>query len=264
MYVGASRLSDPVAAFTDGVDNWRVAELGPQPPYRGLDRGGEGVGRFVPDPFEQLLSGDQSAGGGEQALQDGELLRAEVKAPAGTQGDPVVGVEGDVTAFQCRGQRRGGAPSESADAGHELGEVEGFGQVVVGAQAEAVDALPDGAGRGQHQHPALRVLGHDLSADLVAVGSGQVPVQHHDVVAGDGQIVEGVVAVEDHVDGHALAAQSGPDGAGQDLEVFNDQHSHDLLVTLLDGPGPCPAGAGCYRSNDARPRVAARCQHGVR
>ena len=58
------------------------------------------------------------------------------------------------------------------------------------------------------------------------VHAGQVPVEHHDVVAGRRQVLERVGAVEDHVDRHALAAQPGPDRAGQDLEVLDDQHSH--------------------------------------
>jgi hypothetical protein len=57
---------------------------------------------------------------------------------------------------------------------------------------------------------------------------GQVPVQRHDVVAGGGQVIERVVPVKDHVDGHALPAQPGPDRGGQHLEVFDDQHPHGL------------------------------------
>jgi hypothetical protein len=51
---------------------------------------------------------------------------------------------------------------------------------------------------------------------------GQVPVQHHDVVAGERQVLQRIVPVHDHVDGHALAAQPGPDGGGQHLEVLDD------------------------------------------
>src|SRR6202167_4499789 len=48
------------------------------------------------------------------------------------------------------------------------------------------------------------------------------------------------VAVEDHVDGHALAAQAGPDRPGQHLVILHDEHSH--------------------ASNDARRTVSMRCQ----
>jgi hypothetical protein len=39
-------------------------------------------------------------------------------------------------------------------------------------------------------------------------------------------MLECIGAVEDHVDRHALAAQPGAEGPGQDLEIFDDQHAH--------------------------------------
>src|SRR5487761_1324178 len=145
------------------------------------------------------------------------------------------GVERDVTAAQGGGQRRGATAAESADAGRELGEVEWLGQVVVGAEPESVDPFGDGAGRGQHQHPGLGALSRQPPAYLIAVYSGQVPVQHHHVVAGEGQMLESVIPVEDDVDRHSFPAKSCPDRCGQDFEVFDDQHSHDLIMILLRG-----------------------------
>ena len=65
--------------------------------------------------------------------------------------------------------------------------------------------------------------------------SGQVPVQHHDVIAGHGQMLERGVPVENDVHGHAFPAKPGADRLGQDLEVFNYQHSHDLFMILVCG-----------------------------
>ena len=53
-----------------------------------LDGGGEGVGRLVPDPFEQFLGGDGPVARGEKAFEDGELLRAELQAPSGPERHP--------------------------------------------------------------------------------------------------------------------------------------------------------------------------------
>ena len=148
------RFSDPVAALADGVDDGRVAELGPQPAHGLLDRGGERVGGLVPDPLQQFLGGDHPAGAGEQVLQHGELLGAERQPLPGPGRGPAAGVELDVAVVQQRGQRLGGAAAEGADPGGQLGEVEGLGQVVVGAQAEAFHPVAEAAGRGQHQDPA--------------------------------------------------------------------------------------------------------------
>jgi hypothetical protein len=50
--------SDPVSALADGVDDGWFAELCSEPVHGLLDRGGEGVGCFVPDPLQQFLGGD--------------------------------------------------------------------------------------------------------------------------------------------------------------------------------------------------------------
>ena len=97
------RVADPVAALADGVDDGRVAELGAQPADRRLDGGGERVGVLVPDAFEQFLGGDDPVAGGEQAFEDGELLRAQLEAPAGAGRDPAARVERQVAASRVGG-----------------------------------------------------------------------------------------------------------------------------------------------------------------
>jgi hypothetical protein len=120
----------------------------------------------------------------------------------------------------------GGAAGQRLDAGHQLGEVERLGQVVIGAQAQALDPLGDRAGGGEHQDPARRPLPRQGPADVVAVHAGQVPVQHHHVVAVHREPVQGIVAVEGHVDGHPAAAQPGGHRPGQPVVVFGYQDSH--------------------------------------
>ena len=57
---------------------------------------------------------------------------------------------------------------------------------------------------------------------------GQVPVQHEHVVAGERHVVERVLPVEHHVDGHALVAQPGRHRLREPFVIFNHQHSHAL------------------------------------
>jgi hypothetical protein len=70
------------------------------------------------------------------------------------------------------------------------------------------------------------VLVHDLPAHLVARHTRQVAVEHHHVIAGHGQVIQGGVAVEDHVDRHALTAQTNPNSTSQNLEILDHQHPH--------------------------------------
>ena len=124
------------------------------------------------------------------------------------------------------GSARSGAAAQGPDAGHELGEGEGLGQVVVGAERQALDPVVDAARRGQHEDAGRERLAGQPPADLVAMDDGQVAVEHHDVVAVDGDPIEGGAAVVGDVDGHRLPAQATGDGVGQYLLVLDHQHSH--------------------------------------
>ena len=146
------------------------------------------------------------------------------------------------------GQRRGGAPAQGPDAGHQLGEVKRLGQVVIGAKPEALDPVPDRSRRGEHQHPGCGSFGDKGPADIIAGYAGQVPVQHHHVVAGDRQVVQGRGAVQGHVDGHPLPAQPGRDRRGQDLVVLGHQNPHRLPAAsrpaACQPPAPASQAAG--------------------
>jgi hypothetical protein len=132
------------------VEERRVAELAPQSQDHRFDRGGERVGHLVPHPLQQLLGGDYPAAGGEQAFEDGELFRAQLQPSAGAERHPAVRVEDHLPVVEHRRHRGRGPPRQGADAGDQFGEIERLGQVVVGAEAESLHAVPDGAGRGQH------------------------------------------------------------------------------------------------------------------
>ncbi len=127
---------------------------------------------------------------------------------------------------QDRGKGGAGPAGQGADAGHQFGDVERLGQVVISAYPQAFDLVLDGGRGGQHQYPGAVPAGGYLAADLVAVDAGQVPVQHDHVIPVDGGLGERVAAVEGHVDGHALTAQYGRYRQRQLGVVLDHQHPH--------------------------------------
>ena len=93
--------------------------------------------------------------------------------------------------------------------------MERLGQVVVGAQAQAADAVPGGAGRGEHEnHDPVAVLGDHL-AERVAVDSGQVTVKDDHVVGVDVELGRGLQPVVGRVYGHALVPEALDEDIGQ-------------------------------------------------
>ena len=193
-----------------------------KPADRHLDGGGERVGVLVPDSLEQLLGRDDAAVGAEQVLEHGELLGAERQALPAAAGEAVCGVDAQVAVHERGRQGGAGAAGERPHPRDELGEGERLGQVVVGSEAEAVDAVFDRAGGGEHQDAPVASLGDERAADPIAVHAWQVPVEHEHVVVGERQVRERVVPVERDVDGHALAAQPCGDRVGK-LGVILDQ-----------------------------------------
>ena len=86
----------------------------------------------VPHVLEQLLGADQRAVGGQQHLQDPELLAGERERPRAAVGAVPGTVDAEVAVAQDR--RRGRRPArERPHAGDELGEHEWLAEVVVRA-----------------------------------------------------------------------------------------------------------------------------------
>jgi len=120
------------------------------------------------------------------------------------------------------------APGERAEPGDQLRERERLGQVVVGAAAEARDAVLDRAGGGEHED-ARPHAGDELSADVVPVQHGKVPVEHDDVVVVHEGAVEPGGAVKRGVDRHAFHPQARGDRLGELAVVLDHKHAHESL-----------------------------------
>ena len=110
--------------------------------------------------------------------------------------------------------------------GGQLAEGERLGEVVVRAELQALDAVADVAGGGEHQHPGGHAELDDLAADVVAVDEREVAVEHDHVVVVDPDALQGGGAVVHDVDGHGLPAQSGGHRIGEQLLVLDDEYAH--------------------------------------
>ena len=87
-----------------------------------------------------------------------------------------------------------------ADAGEQHRQLEGLGDIVVGAGVEAVDLVAVGGVAGQHQDRALDALLAQQPAELAAVHVGQADVEDDEVVvllAGAGEAAVAVAGLED-------------------------------------------------------------------
>jgi hypothetical protein len=110
----------------------------------------------------------------------------------------------------------GAATQHRAQAGSQFPRVTGLGQVIVGAQFQAEDAVQRLAPGRQHQHRQLRMVVAQLLEQLQAAAVGQHHVEHHGRRGAVGQGFAGAQAVVAGAHLEAFLAQP----TGQQLTEF--------------------------------------------
>ncbi len=170
-----------------------------------------------------------------------------------------------------------GAPQQRLDAGQQLARLEGLGQVVVGAELEADDAVGGLAARGQHhQRQAARGrLAAQLAREVEAVAIGQHQVEHERVVRAGGQAHAAVGQRAGGIDVEALRAQIVADHARQARVVVDQQEMRighggvgvprggGRRAGTLRGRSVTDRVEGCHRvshSGRRRPRAGGGCR----
>ena len=131
-------------------------------------------------------------------------------------------------------------PQDGRQAGQKLARVEGFGQVVVGADLKPDDAIHVVPARGQHQDGHLRAGAH-AAAHLQAIDAGQHHIQDDRVVVGPALRQQPRLAVATDVDLVAARAQ------------IVAEHFHEAGV-VVDEKHACRHGAGADRTGHEHSR----------
>jgi hypothetical protein len=139
-----------------------------------------------------------------------------------------------------------GAAHHGADVGFEFAQVEGFGQVMVGAAVEADDlvVLRVAGGKDDHRGPVVALA--QFAQDGNAVLFRQAEVKDTGIVAVVGQGAQRHFAVPDPVDGIAGQHQTGAYAVAEELVVFNQQDSQlfamprQFASTRPGSPGAAP------------------------
>ena len=142
-------------------------------------------------------------------------------------------------ALQYRAALGRRAPHESAHSREELVEVEGLGQIVVGAGVEAEHHVTLGAARREHQdgHRQGVVPIAQRAADREAVQLRQVEVQHDAVEALGEGAAQTLLAVVGHRHRMPLELQKALQIGGQLQIVFHDEDGHDVSLSTIPRSG---------------------------
>ena len=149
-----------------------------------------------------------------------------VDLPACSKDAVLCGVEHQVRTAKLGRDRGLSAARQRPDAGDQHREVEWLRQVIVRAETEPADQVIDGPGGSQHQHPTSTLAGDELGAELIAVHTRQVAVEHDHLVVIDERACESGGAIECDVHCHTRLPQSERDRLGHLLVVLDHEHPH--------------------------------------
>jgi len=205
------------------------------------------------DEFVEALLRHRVPRLGDERLQQGEFARREFEHFVAVVDRAAFAVE---TQAPGRGRRRRiarrcacrTAPRQRTHARFQLVQVEGLGQVIVGAGVQPDDAIAHRAAGGQDQHGRGDVFAPGLLQDLQAVEPGQGQVEHDHLGRGvlPGRQRRAPVAADFHF--HAASLQGAAQRRLHRRVVFDQQHFHGRHnTTLAVSPRPTDSAMTAVR-----------------
>src|SRR6478672_442068 len=210
----------------DEGDLLAAVDLASQSAHVDVDQVRERIVVVVPNVRVDLGAGDDAAGVPHEVLEQRVLLRGEVDLALTTTGRVTPRIDDEVGDGELGLKDVAAAPDESAEPREELAEVEGLGEIVVGAGVEAGDLVVDGIARREHEDGHVDAFSSDLSADLETVHFGQDDVEHDRVVVVDSREKERFRPVRRVVDRVRRLAKPPGDRFAQLSVVLGKQNPH--------------------------------------
>jgi hypothetical protein len=122
------------------------------------------------------------------------------------------------------------AAQQRAQSHHQLLQIEGLGQVVIGARLKTGHLVLDGAACGEDEHRHIPPLRAPVAQQVDAVAIGQAQVQHAGIKVTAGHVGSGLGHAGRRVAGEAMQFQPGLDAAGHQGVVFDDQNVHGVRL----------------------------------
>ena len=126
------------------------------------------------------------------------------------------------------------APQQGLDPGFELGQIERFGQIVVGPEIETAYPIFGGPPGSQHQHRDFCTGSPPPHApqDFQTIQPGQRQIKNHQVVGLGQQRVIGVIAAVQYIDHMTGIDEGSSNPFGQFGMIFNEQKAHGFESIL--------------------------------
>ena len=136
------------------------------------------------------------------------------------------GLQAQATEFDAGHAHRIGAANQCTAAGHQLGDMKWFGDVVVGAQVQRRDAIAHVIARGEHHHRQLEMTGAQAAHQLQAIFARQADVDHREIETLRVQRAARRARTGHDIRRESCAQQSLAHAVSDQWLVFDDEYPH--------------------------------------
>src|SRR6185437_1198831 len=176
--------------------------------------------------IEEHLFGQRRAFAQAEQLENAVFLAGQIHRMALDLDGAAVEVDRELAGADERFRMALGAANDRLDARDQLAAVEGLGQEVVGAKAQALDLVIELGKARENEDRRAHARGAQAAQHLIAIEIGQHEVENDDVVVVELADLESVFAEIGGIANKALAPQHHLDAGRGGGIVFNQKNTH--------------------------------------
>ena len=213
----SSRAARKAVADPDyGFDNGWITKFPAQRHHGDSDRVRKWIGRLVPDSLQQILGANDRTRHGSQHFEDSKLFARQTEIATGARGLAAVGIDPDIADLDDGQMNQTRAATQGLDTCDEFGHGEGLRQNIVGPDFQPTHAFIKVAGGGRASARAeAEGQRNSGAADVIAMYTGQLAIEHDDVICGHLQHLQGSFSVIGGVHSEPGLAQAARDDIGE-------------------------------------------------
>jgi hypothetical protein len=135
-----------------------------------------------------------------------------------------------------------GPAQESLDAGHQLGHLEGLGEIIVGPEVEALHLVAGAGTRCQHQHRNLIARRPSCLQPIAAIAIRQSQIENDRIELAGAERRRGILEPGYAIDRKASMIQAIAHKFGHAVVIFHEQQTHEQSLWQI-GRRRRPAGS---------------------
>ena len=221
---GAVSAVQPHAVAADGFNLiCRAAQLASKSGEVDVQSPRGSLRAFVrPNRLDELPAGNELIGVADQASEDRIFDGGEVDALAIDAGLLFPGVNADAASSRID-ERASGSSYVSVNACDQLLDVEGLGEVVVGAAVEGTDPSLQGVFAGEHDDGRADSPASDVLKQRDTIAVGQDPIEEDDVDGVAFEVLDGLGGAVHGVDVEAVLPEGSTQPPAEDDVVIDEK-----------------------------------------